>query len=787
VKQLHPIYLCVKRAITIRQRALIKISLAGSMLIVFAHGLAPYLQNKMKSVALANTSMVATKCCGEIGDRRMIGTYYNTKENWKSELFLNNKGPNPIVITPVLYAKTGAKYIAPGINVAGVSAQIVDLNEIAKEAGQEFADGSYEFTYTGRSLEVSGGLRIVDLKNKTMFEEQLSEPGDKFPSGRAESVYFVPIGSTNIELYLTNTSDQPLVVKGESILELQSAPPLIDVALAAHETRIIRVWSGPVEKIDIGAVSLNYVGVKGGLLALVHISQSPGEYSASIPFTDPLKAKANKISGAGFRIGKINGRDLTPRIAVRNVGQEEITVTASIPLSKSKMVDRVVVPKFTLLPKQMRMIDTSGSRLNSLSADSIGSLDIEYSGAPGSLIASVVSSSPKSGEVFPLLMQDPQVIRASSGGYAWFAKKEQATTVYITNTSNEDRRFRADIFYPGGVWGSGIKSLAPGETFAFDIKQIRDSQVKGSTDNTIPLNAESGHFYWTIFESSEKILIGRAETVDSMGGMVATSESFSCFCNPGYYDGMVEPVNDDHHEPGGARNYRALQQDQDCFGNFSAWFLVTTVSWSTQNSNIATINTVGTVTAQNIQGSTGVVGEWNSSNGIINPSTGDCEQIYRMGSGVSSFTTDPPIAHHVRVTNDVGSYPPSCIITGIFVRQITVQVVNQFNRDVGSGSVREGFTNLTTNTCGNGAPNPTGCGTLDVLGRFTDTMAVSSNVCGSGISQSSGCGYTLTSTWSMCSGSQTQNIWTYNGETRSNGVLVNGSAGPIANGTYLFP
>src|SRR5262245_36952839 len=224
---------------------------------------------------------------------------------------------------------------------------------------------------------------------------------------------------------------------------------------------------------------------------------------------------------------------------------------------------------------------------------------------------------------------------------------------------------------------------------------------------------------------------------------------------------------------------QAMQRDVNCFGGPTPWFPVSTVSlqWITENSSVATVDSFGTVTAQDQQGSTGVYADWTAYTYQWNPNNEVCDTYSGEVGYEAYFQTDPPIPHHVRVYSDVGGFPQSCFFTGVYRRDVSVQIVNQFNRLVGSGSVQEGFTNLTTNTCGIGSPIPSPCHLVDVigLGLYTDSMAVSGNSCGSGISQGSGCGYTLTSTWRMC-GSQTMNIWTYNGETRSNIVRVNGNS-----------
>jgi hypothetical protein len=142
----------------------------------------------------------------------------------------------------------------------------------------------------------------------------------------------------------------------------------------------------------------------------------------------------------------------------------------------------------------------------------------------------------------------------------------------------------------------------------------------------------------------------------------------------------------------------------------------------------------------------------------------------------------------VKVVVDQQGYPASCPSTGVYVRQMQVQVVDSSNTDVTTAfSVKETFANLSTNTCGNGNAQPASCAAADTGGKFLDTMTVSGNLCGSGISQNSGCGFTVESTWSICSGTAHPNIWKSTRETRSNLVKVNNQSSSYSAGTILTP
>lgn len=748
------------------------------------------------------TVMSKQNCCGATTLRRMVGTYYTTQDGFQSTLILNNKGPNQIMVTPILHSQNGETFTAAPVPVGGQSSSEVDLNLLASTAGRSYASGSFEFTYTGRLLEMGGGLRIVNAQKSLIFDEQTLEPGMKFGDSRLEAVYAIPFGGSRVQVMITNTTSKTIVVEGSATFLSDDEKERIWRRLDAYESKIIVLPRGWLRRESAGAVSLTHNGEKGALLAMIHLQDEDRGYSETVNFTNPV-GKTNEKHGAGFRLGNISGDQLRPVIAVRNLGDVSTTVNASIPYSKQNGDKGAIeLPQVSLAPGEIKLLNTTGRRLGRYDFATAG-LEIKYTGEPGSVIVSASSVSRRGDHVFSLPMKDPQGGVSSTGGYPWFINESGSTVVFIKNTSDKEQTFRADVIYDGGIWGSNLRTLAPHETYLLDIKAIRDAQVKGPEKNTIPVDAQKGHIFWTIFGTNEKALIGRAQTVSLADGMASTYECQSCACSietvsfaTGYYDGRVIAAGEDDEEPGGTVDFNAQQQDVNCYGGPGGWFDRVPDSWETANSNIATVDIFGNVTAQDQVGTVAITAHWDAYNYQYDQVQEYCHQLSRNGSGILSFTTRAPVPHHVRVISDVSyahqdsATPAQNCVAG---REITVQVVNRKNRNITTGSVQEAFANLVNNTCPNSVnPTPSACDVLGnqqntSAGQFRDGMAVRVPLCGSTtIVPSGGCGYTLTSTWSMCNGSTTA-IWTYDGETKSNGVKVNGSFGSFIPGKQLCP
>jgi len=529
--------------------------------------------------------------------RRMIGTYYTTEDGFKSTLILNNKGPNQIVVTPILHSQNGQTFTASPVAVGGQSSSEVDLNRLASIAGQQFRSGSFEFTYEGRLLEMGGGLRIVDFEKSLIFDEQMLEPGMKFPSSQLEAVYAVPFEDSQVSVIVTNTTVQPILVNGDAIFAGANGHHPIQGELGPYQTQIVNLPHGLVKKASAGAVSLSHNGAKGALLAMIHLQDADRGYSESVNFTNP-GGKTTERHGAGLRLGSVNGDPLKAVIAVRNIGDSATTVTATVPYSKQNGdTGTITLPQVSLAPGAIKLLDTSNPLLRRNDFTTAG-LEVRYTGAPGSVIATASSVSQSGNHVFALPMKDPKVGLSSTGGYPWFIKESSSTVVFIKNVTDQTQEYMLNIIFPRGHWGSNVRTLAPGQTVALDVRKIRDSQENGSEGSVIPLDVTSGHISWSFRGNKDKVLIGRAQTVDFSNGLASTYE---CQCICGFiWDGARMLPGTVTGFPGDVQVFQLQSRYTDCFSNEMGWFNLTPwfvndyVTHSSDNPAVATFEVPAT-------------------------------------------------------------------------------------------------------------------------------------------------------------------------------------------------
>ena len=582
----------------------------------------------------SNTTAQGGCCANQPNSlRRMIGSFYNTEDNFVSTLTLNNKGPNIIAVTPVLHGKNGQTFTAAQVLVNGESSVNVDLNAIANSVGASFKSGSFEFTYQGRMMEMGGGLRIVNAANSLIFDEQMLEPGMKFSSPQLEAVYAIPSDKAEVSVIVTNTTAQSLTVNGDATFVGANGHHPINGTLSPNETSVVKLPPGLVQQSSTGAVSITHNGAKGALLAMIHVWDKDKGFSSAVNFADPAQGKTTQLHGTGLRLGSINNSILKPVIAVRNIGTVATTVTARVPYAKQNGSTAIItLPQTSLAAGETKLLNTTNPGLGQTDIATAG-VEINYTSAPGSVIATIHSASLDGNQVFTVPMKDPQGGMSSTGGYPWFIDGSSSTVVFIKNTTNEAQQFHLDVVYPGGRWGSNLQTLAASQTMSFDVRQLRDSQVKGSEGNTIPADANSGHVAWTLRGKRDKVLIGRAQTVDLVKGLTSTYEC-QCTCGGGYFSSRMTPGSASGF-PGDVTQFTAQEQDATCHGVPMSWYNVPSagVNFSSDNSNVATINFDGNATAvapgtTNLRSSWETAGVWYydpyEGGCLLQPYTADC-------------------------------------------------------------------------------------------------------------------------------------------------------------------
>ncbi|MCA1579695.1 MAG: hypothetical protein LC794_20310 [Acidobacteria bacterium] len=740
-------------------------------------------------------------CCGgDEGENKphtLAGSYYTLKNNFSGKLLLNNKGPLPLEIRPTIFAMSGERFEPPAVTVAGNSYVFVNLADWAALAGPPFQEGSIQLFHRGKDLVLGSQIYLTDGSGRLSFEEKLGEPANS-SSSMAAGVWWLPSLKGAVDLVLSNSTSETLSVTATVRGEAPKVEKNLMLQLSPHETRIMDLKSELIGKAPsamsrFGAIAIEYKGLPGGLVVRGMAHEAALGYSLPIPFSDPMGGKSTSLQGAGLRIGRIGREALSPKVVAYNADDTNTTLNGRVQYTTIDGSNGVAyLPQIELGPRTTDLIDV----LQSLRAHNVenriatASLEFEYTGSPGRVITSAFSVSESGEHVFRVPLWDIVAQRSATGGYPWYIDGDSSTVVYIKNVTDEERQYSLQFRYDGGVYALRVQTIGPRRTAAFDIRALRDQQVPDADGKTLPLDAKSGQINWSMRGSQNQVLIGRSEQVDLAKGVSSNYACQNC-CPDSFANAWVDPGGVQGFV-GDTTEFTGFEQTMNCYGSLNAPF-DPWPSWDSSNWNVASCDGSGLATAQG-QGTANIQARWLTYEwgSFESGNPNECYPRERniLAEAICDVLASPD---HLVLLADVQGYTNQLPNGGTcpanyFIRQVQFRVVSQDSNGaapVGDVVVRELFDSISTNTCGNGQPIPSGCDPTDGDGTFIDSITTG---CGA-VSGPANCGYDANWSWHWCGRINLPivKLASLNAQVRRDSVTLNGRSQAWPVGTAFRP
>jgi hypothetical protein len=221
-------------------------------------------------------------------------------------------------------------------------------------------------------------------------------------------------------------------------------------------------------------------------------------YSGVVEFSDPAAGAGSRLHGAGLRLGSFRDRALIPVMVLRNTAEEPSH--ASIRLvwterdggTRSTDVDWLILEPGEVREMNGRLLEAA----QTLPQESILSagVEIEYSTAPGSVLAVVQSISSDGSRAFRLPLVDPAT-KGSAGNYPWKLDEEASTVVYLKNVTDRIQKYTVQVDFEDGSYVLGLNELQAGETFRLELAELRESQKPDQHGTVLPADASSGQIH----------------------------------------------------------------------------------------------------------------------------------------------------------------------------------------------------------------------------------------------------------------------------------------------------
>lgn len=654
---------------------LILTALGNTYLSVYSHSNS----DAEASALLPQASMTSTPECCETELHTLVGSYYSIENNTDAKLLLNNKGDEELEVKPTLYNFQGQELQLPPVTVDPQSFRFINLEEWAVIGGESFKTGNIKLIHGGKDLVLGAQIYLTDEEHSLSFEEKLAEIGT-FNSQRQEAVWWMPSEQTQVQIVLTNTTDNPLTLTAQLTKKPHHTGNAQLFELNAHETKVLDLRQDFIEgnqfsKSDLLGLSLTHAASdKDALLARVLVKGENQGYSNTVQFSNPNGGKSSEYQGAGFQIEDINNGHLTPVIVARNVGEQDSTVKIRIPYTRVDGSEgKITLPQEIVKPGWLSRINTQKiiQRVRQEQI-TVASLEIEYDTAPGTIIVAAHSVSDDHNLVFRVPLWDPFAQRSSTGGYPWRIEGTSKTDVFIKNITDEEEDYVAYLVWEnGGTYMIGLNPVAAHQTVKIDIKKLRDEQIPDESGRTIPVNLSSGQIQWTLRRKdnlpgddarASLALIGRSEQIDLIKGVISNYSCINC-CPGSYQAALIEPSSapiplpsEDTIKVGSTKTYVAKEKKTTCYGSGSDFFLVP-ATWSSSDTSIATVDITTGVVSGAAAGSVTIQATWQvRSYTVINHACVQVAQYYVTAARnikiveVTNVTTNTP---------DVKKVPPT--------------------------------------------------------------------------------------------------------------------------------
>ena len=201
--------------------------------------------------------------------------------------------------------------------------------------------------------------------------------------------------------------------------------------------------------------------------------------------------------------------------------------------------------------------------------------------------------------------------------------------------------------------------LAPCETRAISIRQLRDAQIADFKGHKIPLDATDGAVNWVRLDDVP--MTGRLLVIRKGQGTVSSYDCCACPC-PDSFAGIGVSPGTFGVEVGWTYSCAASAEYDDCNGNQSYYDETSNSAWSSNNTSVATVDTGGDVTGQN-PGSASIgatysdlVYSYDPNNGCYSSessSTGDCTALVVQITGPNTvwwFDGQTPSGYSTTIT-----------------------------------------------------------------------------------------------------------------------------------------
>jgi hypothetical protein len=401
-----------------------------------------------QSGVFASQPQSCSTCKLQSADHYLNFAYFSEDGDTTSTLTLNNNQSEATEVKITFYNSKGEPFRLAPISLPGLQISRFSVSELTKEARGNFKSGNVQVFYHGPGMGVTGQITVTSVKEHLSFESGPTE-SMMFSSTTLDGIVWLPDEKTRASVALTNTDSSPITVmvgSGRSPQVRQKA-----ITLGPRETQALDLGEFVDRRKDAPAaalVKLTHDGSVGDLITTGFALNEKTGFACSINFIDRSTSVSNHLAGAHFRFGPAPPEERFPAgttfrapLVIANAGDLPSEVKIAVDYTMSGVARRVELPPFTLAVQEVKQMDIARElALQNVAGpvDNAG-IDIDYTGAPGSVIGRLTSLDSTGDFSFETPVKDPLAgMNRVGGSHPWRLDQGYNTVLHLKNTIDQE-------------------------------------------------------------------------------------------------------------------------------------------------------------------------------------------------------------------------------------------------------------------------------------------------------------------------------------------------------------
>jgi hypothetical protein len=546
-------------------------------------------------------------------DQEQFISYWTTETGWRSELQLrNNLAAADLTVTPTLRAPDGAETSLSPVTVKPQEVKIVDIEAAVMGSAPQYIGtyGSIALRYHSPSSQnLFAMLMIHNIGHSIAFHIDAAGEDQDLQQGSREGIWWLPNDTASDYLVLSNQGSAPLQLdlslydsagreaKQRIVLDARAANRL-SVRQLLSKTGLSGSFGGIKVFAPVHAESLDSLHVlfdeKASFSAILKMfDQNPNskleerDYAHTNIWT--LRAPMLALSHPDPALAFPEGTTLQPQLFVRNTVAKPVDVSLRFNWRNASATGHAAGPSLHLGPFESRRIDVAALQaVGALPQDANwASVALLTSGLPEEVVAVAASYD-------ETLRYGAQTPFSDQLGFQWEGSLWEYDALHnslITGGNGGTKPIQTafTIYYNQGTKKYELEqTLQPDEQMWIDVGKLIREQVPDNRGNTLPPDLSSGTYeFRDLTDRAIGSLFEGKIIYDKTYGHVTYGCGGNCCYNGNpylWFSPLGIPINstDENFVYDGDCN---SPPDYDITSAFS--------TWTTANTNIATVNSQG--------------------------------------------------------------------------------------------------------------------------------------------------------------------------------------------------